>query len=125
MGIAPHAEGPPIKYVEQARRRMENGRCHHTPYLGTREFAAWFEPASGEEAPLALDMDMGNTLFDIAYREDPKRTELTFRRHGRPGTREAAGYAEALFFIAMLRGGVLKVPQELYRELYHMEGRDA
>ena len=125
MALAPHAGEPLAKYVEQAQRRIERGRCHHTPYLGTREFAAWFEPASGHETPVALDLDLGTTLFDIAYREDPNRKELTFHRHGPQGTRDVAGYAEAIFFPARLEGGVLQVPPGLYGELYRLEGRDA
>jgi CRISPR-associated protein Cas5d len=30
------------KYIEQFERRLNRGACHHTPYLGTREFSAWF-----------------------------------------------------------------------------------
>ncbi len=125
MVLASHAEGPLAKYVEQGRRRIERGRCHHRPYLGTREFAAWFEPASGKETPVPLDLDLGTTLFDIAYRENPSRKELTFHRHGPMGVEEVAGYAEAIFFPASLKGGVLQVPPDLYRELYRLEGKDA
>lgn len=125
MALAPHADAPLVKYVDQAQRRLEHGRCHHTPYLGPREFAAWFEPASGQEAPLPLDLDLGTTLFDIAYREDANRKDLTFHRHGPQGALEVAGYAEALFFPARLEGGVLRVPPELYRQLHRLEGRDA
>lgn len=125
MVLASHAEGPLAKYVEQARRRIERGRCHHRPYLGTREFAAWFEPASGQETPVPLDLDLGTMLFDIAYRDALNRKELTFHRHGPRGAEEAAGYAEAIFFPARLIGGVLPVPPELYVQMYRMEGKDA
>lgn len=125
MLLATHADAPLMKYVEQARRRLETGGCYHRPYLGTREFAAWFEPASGSETPLPIDLDLGTTLFDIAYREDANRREVTFHEHGPEGAREVAGYAEALFFQAKLEGGVLRVPPELYQDLYRLEGRDA
>ncbi len=125
VAVSPHAEHPLAKYVEQAQRRIEHGRCHHTPYLGTREFAAWFEPASGQEKPLPIDLDLGTMLFDIAYRVDPSRPELRFHVHDEKGTRVADGYAEALFFPARLEGGVLRVPPDLYRERYRLEGRDA
>ncbi len=123
--LRPHAAGPLAKYAEQFQRRLARGQCHHTPYLGTREFAAWFEPAAGDEVPVALDLDIGTMLFDIAYREDPRRPEMTFHRAGANGRRVASGYAESLFFPAQLEGGVLDVPRELYRQLYQLEGDDA
>lgn len=123
--LASHADEPLAKYLDQARRRIIHGRCHHTPYLGTREFTAWFEPASGQETPVAVDLDLGTMLFDIAYREDPSRQELTFHRHGHQGVWKVAGYTEALFFPAALKGGVLQVPPELYGDLYRLEGKNA
>ncbi len=125
MRLAPHADSPLVKYAEQAQRRLESGRCHHTPYLGTREFAAWFELASGNETPLPIDLDLGTTLFDIAFREDANRKEVTFHVHGPAGVREAAGYAEALFFPARLERGVLRIPPELYQDLHRLEGGNA
>ena len=32
----------PAKYRDQFRRRVRDGRCFATPYLGCREFSAWF-----------------------------------------------------------------------------------
>ncbi len=122
LRLAPHADAPLPKYLSQFERRLERGQCHHQPYLGTREFAARFEPSDGSETPLPWDQDLGTMLFDLAFREDDQRQEMTFLRHGREGTREAKGFAEALFFHARLTGGVLKVPQEKYLELYRLEG---
>lgn len=122
LRLAPHADAPLAKYLSQFERRLERGQCHHRPYLGTREFAADFEPADGAEIPEPWDQDLGTMLFDVAFRENGRRKEMTFLRHGPDGAREAAGYAEALFFQANLAGGILKVPQEKYRELYQLEG---
>jgi CRISPR-associated protein Cas5d len=122
LRLAPHADAPLAKYLSQFERRLDRGQCHHTPYLGTREFAARFEPVDGTETPLPWDQDFGTMLFDLAFREDAQRQELTFHRHGPEGAREASGYAEALFFQARFEQGILKVPPEKYLELYRKEG---
>ncbi len=61
-------------YLDQFNRRIEAGQCHHRPCLGTREFAAAFEPASsddcGERRNPQLTMHLGNMLFEIAFVED-------------------------------------------------------
>jgi CRISPR-associated protein Cas5d len=110
-------------YTDQFRRKLEGGQCHHTPYLGTREFAAWFEPATGKEEPdePIKELPLGQMLFDTAYRENDERKELSFHRHKGEGKRVARGYAHALFFDASVRDNVLTVPRNKYRELYELE----
>ena len=125
LRLASHANAPLPKYLSQFERRLDRGQCHHTPYLGTREFAAWFQPVNGTETPQPWDQDFGTMLFDLAFREDAHRQELTFHRHGPQGERRvrvASGYAEALFFSARLEQGILQVPPEKYLELYQKEG---
>jgi CRISPR-associated protein Cas5d len=119
-----HVTDPLTKYADMFRRRLERGQCHHTPYLGTREFAAWFEPATGAEEAIPLDLDLGNMLFDIAYVENPARVSdrMTFYRQNLGGRHVVQGYAEATFFHAELKQGRLHVPRELYAELYRREG---
>lgn len=113
-----------IGYVEQFERKLKNGQCHHTPYLGTREFAAWFEPATGTETPdeLIKEFPLGQMLFDTAYRENDERKEIDFHRHAGEEKRVARGYAHALYFDATIKDNVLTVPREKYRELYELEG---
>jgi len=118
LRLRPHASDPVRKYVEQFMRRVERGQYHHTPYLGTREFAAHFAPLDGESPP-PLDLHIGTMLFDVAFIEDPQRAELAFRRPGRP--EPVKGYAQALFFDAQVRMGWLDVPAEKYHELYRLE----
>ena len=60
----------PAKYRDQFRRRLRNGRCFATPYLGCREFGAFFAEVDGEEAPIDLNEDLGPMLLDLAYDED-------------------------------------------------------
>lgn len=120
MVLRPHATDPIAKYADQFRRRVERGQCHHTPYLGTREFAAYFSPGDGER-PIPLDLDLGNMLLDIAFVPSKKRKEMSFGRHGPKGRRVVHGYAEALFFDARLDQGWLHVPVERYREIEELE----
>jgi CRISPR-associated protein Cas5d len=124
--LKPHVENNAVyKYRDQFRRAVERGQCHHTPYLGTREFAAFFALPDGEEQVQPLDMDLGPMLFDIAFVEDPRRPELQFMKHGPDGARVVCGYAQALFFNARLERGWMKVPPEKYAELYALEGEES
>ncbi len=94
--LQPHATDDVAKYRDQFRRRVSRGQCHHTPYLGNREFAASFAPPDGDEQPVAEDSELGTMLFDLRYET------------GR------SGRGVPVFFNATLRAGVMQVPQELY-----------
>ena len=123
-----------VKYRDQFHRKLERGACHHTPYLGTREFAAWFEPATGEEQPEVVieQQYLGVMLFDTAYVKSKSRPEMRFLRH-RPSHDESKnpvppevrqGYQHHLFFPANIGDNRLDIPTEKYRELYRLEGLD-
>lgn len=116
-----HATEPVGKYLDQFNRKAEKGQCHHTPYLGTREFAAAFEPANGEIPP-PIDLTIGSMLFDIAFVEDASRIEMEFKRPKR--NEPAKGYAQALFFDANVRDGWLNIPSDPYQRLYTMEASE-
>jgi CRISPR-associated protein Cas5d len=82
------------KFVEMFERRLSKGKCFHTPYLGCREFAADFMLAPGSWAvPPGLqgERDLGHMLLDLRFEGD--------------------GPPKPAFFPAMLRGGVLEVPE--------------
>jgi CRISPR-associated protein Cas5d len=82
------------KYRDQFRRRVRDGRCFATPYLGCREFSAFFAEPDGSEQPHpSLDGDLGPMLLDLEYP---------------PGGR---GVARPRFFPARVQGGVLRVPR--------------
>lgn len=121
MSLQPWATDPVYKYRDQFNRRVERGQCHHRPYLGTREFAAFFAPADGESPDPGLNLDLGIMLFDIAFVASKKRVDLEFMRHGPQGARRVQGYTQAFFFPARLEQGWLKVPLEKYQELYRLE----
>ncbi len=65
-----HATDDPAKYRDQFRRRVRDGRCFSTPYLGCREFSAAFGPADGTEQPIDLTEDLGPMLLDLDYASD-------------------------------------------------------
>jgi CRISPR-associated protein Cas5d len=58
-------------------------------------------------------------LFDLAFIESRARADLTFRRPAREEV--AAGFAQALFFDAEVKGGWMEVPAAKYEELYRLE----
>ena len=83
-----------VKHERMFRRRAGKGQCYHRPYLGTREFAADFALADGDEPRSDLpddqkDHDLGWMLHDLDYNSDP------------PAPR---------FFHAVMRNGVIDVP---------------
>ncbi len=122
------------KYKDQFRRKLERGACYHAPYLGTREFAAWFEPASGSETPdVTIDNQyLGVMFFDTAYVKSESRQDMRFLRHKpknaeseeRVSPEEHNGYPHYLFFPASIEKNQIIVPREKYRELYELEGLD-
>lgn len=124
MVLRDHATDPIYKYRDQFNRRLNRGQCHHTPYLGTREFAAQVGPPNGEVPSEALNLDLGTMLFDLAYVEDPARDELEFIRHDGNGGRVVKGYVHPLFFSARIASGWLRIPPEKYEQLRRLEARD-
>ncbi len=95
IALAPHAAGEhPAKFRDQFRRRVERGQCHHVPYLGCREFSAFFGPASAADVPIEHTASLGRMLLDLDYVPD------------------GSGRGTPRFFDARLERGVLSVPAE-------------
>ena len=49
-------------------RRASHGKCFYQPFLGCREFPAWFELPDGSAdrpPPIPLDLDLGYMLYDV------------------------------------------------------------
>ena len=90
--LRPHATDDIAKYRDQFRRRVRDGRCFATPYLGCREFSAAFAEPSGNELPIDVSDDLGRMLHDLAYAPD------------------RSGRATPLWFPARLERGILRVP---------------
>ncbi|TAK37047.1 MAG: type I-C CRISPR-associated protein Cas5 [Chloroflexota bacterium] len=90
LEVKSHVNEHPAKYRDQFRRRVQDGRCFATPYLGCREFSAAFARPGGREQPIDRTEDLGPILLDLDYL---------------PG-----GSATPRFFNARLEKGVLYVP---------------
>jgi len=92
MDIKPGVKDDPAKYRDQFRRRVRKGRCFATPYLGCREFTAFFAEPDGSERPIERTEDLGTMLYDLDY--DP----------------DGSGRGAPWFFQARLERGILRVP---------------
>ena len=82
----------------QFRRRASKGKCFAQPYLGVREFPAFFklvDSADPRRDPCDLDVDVGWMLYDV----------FDLSRPGSSGDKPAVS-----LFQAHVRAGVLEVP---------------
>jgi CRISPR-associated protein Cas5d len=111
--LKPHARAHPAKYRDQFRRRVRRGQCFTQPYLGTREFTAFFGPADETEKPIDVSDDLGLMLFDMEF-ERSDTGAVRYAAHGGSGREIVKGNAKPRFFPARLEGGVLRVPPEMY-----------
>ncbi|GAA5513937.1 CRISPR pre-crRNA endoribonuclease Cas5d [Deinococcus carri] len=130
MVLQPHAKDPLQKYREMFLRRAEKGQAFHQPYLGNREFGAFFSPPDGTEQPANIvrqlggeyaeragRLDLGRMLFDMEFQQAQKG-RLKYRQHGTEGAWWVEGNATPRFFDAALTdGGILRVPVHLYGEV--------
>ena len=72
----------PGKFQDIVTRRMERGQCYHTPYLGCREFPAYFRKWPGGPIPTIQETrDLGLMLYDLDY-SDPENIQPLFFRAG-------------------------------------------
>lgn len=99
-------ECPEAKHLEAFKRRAAKGQFFHQPYLGTREFPAYFKLV--EEFPpcpdeFKRDRDLGFMLHDIEFIEDEAGLIIE-SNEGRRLT------AIPRFFKAMMHNGVISVP---------------
>lgn len=88
----PDVADDPAKYRDQFRRRVRAGRCFSTPYLGCREFSAFFAEPDGTERPIPLSDDLGLMLLDLDYAQD------------------GSGRGTPRFFQARIEQGVIRFP---------------
>ncbi|MGH4020261.1 MAG: type I-C CRISPR-associated protein Cas5c [Pseudonocardiaceae bacterium] len=64
------ATKPEAAYRDQFRRRVSRGSCFTQPYLGTREFSAFFGDPDGSEAQ-KLTEDLGIMLHSVDHSTSP------------------------------------------------------
>ncbi|WP_308763835.1 type I-C CRISPR-associated protein Cas5c [uncultured Bacteroides sp.] len=90
----------PRKYQAMFERRASKGQCFNQPYLGTREFPAYFRLLEEGEVlppPLAQDRDLGIMLYDLDF-SNPQNVS-------------------AMFFRANMQAGVINVPPRNSEEI--------
>ncbi len=78
VDLKPHATDGPAKYTEQFERRVRRGSFFSPPYLGLREYAAWFSPVTEEDRPYVIDIDIGPMVLDLGYSVDGKTISPSF-----------------------------------------------
>lgn len=95
----PGHESRTVAFDAQFERRARAGKCFFQPYLGCREFPAYFElveeEASGRAALADVEIDLGFMLYDVFNLDRPGNA------HDRPAIS---------LFAARVVGGVLEVP---------------
>lgn len=90
LDVRDHADKPEAAYRDQFRRRVRRGSCFSQPYLGTREFTAFFgEP--DDRSPWRHSEDLGIMLHTVDHSTVPPSFS---------------------WFTARLDNGVLHVPAE-------------
>lgn len=112
--LKPHANAHPAKYRDQFRRRVKRGQCHHQPYLGTREFSAFFGEPDESDRPINHSDDLGLMLFDMEFSPVASSSTLTYLAHDSSGAKVTQGAAKPKFFRARLDSGILRIPITLY-----------
>lgn len=89
MTDAAGEEDTPEKHYSMFLRRAKQGQCFHRPYLGCREFPAYFELVDSiPTSPLKGERDLGWMLLDIDF----------------------ANNMQPRFFRAKMIDGVIEVP---------------
>lgn len=97
---------PEAKHLDMFRRRARRGQYFHHPYLGSREFPAYFKLVDGfPPCPEGLsgERDLGYMLHDIEFAPSPNGEIVESNR----GTRRTA---RPRFFRALMRDGIIEVP---------------
>jgi CRISPR-associated protein Cas5d len=90
-----HATKPAAAYRDQFRRRVSRGSCFTQPYLGTREFSAFFGDPDDQSA-YEVTEDLGIMLHSVDHSTSPPsfswftarldRGVLHVPEHGIPAT---------------------------------------
>ncbi len=97
-------------FEEQFQRRAGKGKCFYQPFLGCREFPAWFQlsyPEATAPARASIDLDIGLMLYDVFDLSRPgastDRPYITlFRASVAQGVLLVPGFNDA---------GVIKLPE--------------
>ncbi|MFU0831499.1 MAG: pre-crRNA processing endonuclease [Oscillospiraceae bacterium] len=82
------------KHYAILMRRLKKGQCFHTPYLGCREFPAFFRLFQSESVPIAKEnlgkKDLGFMLYDMDYSNPQDISPMFFRAMMKDGKIDVA-----------------------------------
>ena len=92
----PDFPGTEMQLYQQALRRIRRGQCFYQPFLGLRDFIAYFQEGTEPVQPIDLDLDLGLMLYDV------------FDLHQWQVTQKAQPFVT--LFHAQLRHGILDIP---------------
>jgi len=109
----PGHEDKLVALQRQFERRARQGKCFHQPYLGCREFPAYFrlvEENEDAETPVELDLDVGPMIYDVFDLSQPGSSDdapaiSLFHAKIHSGVLEVPAWEDS---------GVLKVSQEVH-----------
>ena len=100
------------KFMGMFERRATKGQCVMQPYLGCREFSAFFEwlpEGSDGTTPIPETRNLSLMLYDMGFRPE-EGGAVSFKSVTDAGWGTVTGKARPLFFRATLEDGVLSVP---------------
>jgi CRISPR-associated protein Cas5d len=104
------------KHKEMFDRRVAKGQCFHNPYLGCREFPAYFESVAGEIPRSALEgeRDLGWMLHDMDFAaESSESSEGDEGKPRRGRKKQETGNRRDIkphFFCAVMHDGIVEIP---------------
>ena len=104
----PGQQSEQAAYDEQFTRRASQGKCFQQPYLGCREFVAFFRLIDGitaEAEPVDYSQDLGFMVYDTFNLEDDNHAKLSAREDGWQDIASSIAV-----FAARIERGVLEVP---------------
>ena len=87
-------DASPQKHKEIFERRAAKGQCFQQPYLGTREFPAFFSLCNSEEikSEISGEKDLGWMLYDIDFND--KMTPYFYRPIMKDGVIDVPSWKE-------------------------------
>ncbi len=92
-------------------RRAKGGKCFQQPYLGCREFVTYFrliKEIDTEPKPQPINQDLGYMLYDVFDLSSPNTNTVQ---------------PSISLFKAVIREGVLKVPEYRHKDVRKLERR--
>ena len=104
----PGQQSEQAAYDEQFKRRASQGKCFQQPYLGCREFVAFFrsiDDVAVEPKPIDYSQNLGFMVYDTFDLDDDNHAKLTARDDGWQDISSSIAV-----FPALLERGVLEVP---------------